>query len=427
VGIATGAPSGASRPSWGQSGHVVMQSNAACVAHGCPEFGGSYAEAVVVRPDGDVVLGGSNNYIGAGAREGQPAGALAEIDSEGSPEATFGEGRGVDGVPFAVKHLYELPAGELLALGSREGQGAEVAEYSATGRLNTSFATHGVLAIATPPGLVDVRRESGGDYVALGGEGEGKIRVARYLASGAPEAKFGHAGSVRLSFQKYVIPVAFAVLKSGQIAVLARTGKPDEDERSGGLFLTLVEASGIVNRAFGKHGIAYLPIAHAGRATIAGISSGAIVVAASASRNGKARDDELAVTRYTRSGKVDRSFGVHGVSRTVFPYATGAEHFVGVSPTAIAFGSTGEMIVVGERPILTVDVPRGVGFVAKYTARGRDCAFGSGGLIVDSELGGANAVATQPSGNITVAGWSEKAFAAARYPSDGQPWVCPGE
>jgi len=426
VGAATGTPSGTSG-SFGQSGHVVLQSNAACVPHGCAEFGGSYAAAMVVRPNGEIVLGGSNNYIGAGGRGDRPAGALAELENGGSPDAAFGEGRGVAGAPFAVTQLYELPGGELLALGSREGQDAEVAEYSETGSLNTGFGTSGVLTIATPPGLVEVRREPDGGYVALAGQGEGKISIARYLSSGAPDTEFGHAGRVQLSLRKYVLPLAFAVLSSGEIAVLGRTGSSNEDELSGKLFLAAVGPNGRVNRAFGTRGIAYLPIADAVGATVAGAPGGAIVVAAGADRSGKSRDEELATMRYTRLGKIERSFGVRDVSRTAFPPAAEGEHFVGVSPVAITFGNAGETIVVGERPILTVDVPQGVGFVAKYTAHGRDCAFGSRGLIVDGQLGGADAVAAQPSGDITVAGWSQKAFAASRYPSDAKPRGCQGE
>lgn len=417
----TGAASGAAEA---LGRHVSVQSNAACIPRGCHEFGGSYAEALVVRPDGAVILGGSNNYIGAGARGDRPAGALAEIDSEGSPNLTFGEGRGVESVPFAVKHLYELTGGGLLALGTQEGKRFNVAEYSAAGTLNIGFGTHGQLTVTTPPGLVDVRRESNGSYVALGGEGEGRITVARYLASGKADIRFGHSGSVRLPFRGDVTPIAFASLKDHAIAVLGRTSNLGGEESSGRLFLACIGADGRVERAFGNRGIAYLPIAHAGSATVAGVPSGGIVVASGVSVSGKAPHDELVAIQYSKSGTIERSFGDHGLSRSIF---SEGKHLLGVSPTAIGFSNGGQAIVVGERHILTVDVPRGMGFIAKYTARGRDCAFGSKGIVVDGELGGAEAVSAQPNESITVAGWNEKAFAAVRYVVDRNPHVCRGE
>jgi hypothetical protein len=58
-------------PSFGQGGHMWVQTNAGCLTRGCVEFGGSYADAVALQPDGGIVLGGHNDYISGPRRLGR--------------------------------------------------------------------------------------------------------------------------------------------------------------------------------------------------------------------------------------------------------------------------------------------------------------------------------------------------------------------
>ncbi|HEV3071893.1 MAG TPA: hypothetical protein VGY76_10770 [Solirubrobacteraceae bacterium] len=62
--------------------------------------------------------------------------------------------------------------------------------------------------------------------------------------------------------------------------------------------------------------------------------------------------------------------------------------------------------------------------MARFTPHGRDCSFGAEGAVVEGELGGASAVVVQRDGRIVVAGWSSKAFMAARYVGGGAPRTC---
>lgn len=73
-----------------------------------------------------------------------------------------------------------------------------------------------------------------------------------------------------------------------------------------------------------------------------------------------------------------------------------------------------------------MDVPLGTGFLARYTPHGRDCSFGTKGVVTDNEIGGASAVTVQPNGRIVIA-WSHNAFMAARYIGGGTPHTCHGE
>jgi uncharacterized delta-60 repeat protein len=193
------------------------------------------------------------------------------------------------------------------------------------------------------------------------------------------------------------------------------------------------------------------------------------------------KDCNVALARYTRDGRLDRSFGLRGkvvthlgarpvgcrLVRQLGGRASGAEAVAiqadgriviggGVGKKfALArytsrgrldqgFGEGGKVVtdvgarmtqefmdVLGVKAIaLQADgkiVAAGAGprdfALARYTSDGRlDPSFGLGGVVI-TDLGGedsANAVAVQPDGKIIAAGWSERGFALARYLSNGQ-------
>ncbi len=140
-------------------------------------------------------------------------------------------------------------------------------------------------------------------------------------------------------------------------------------------------------------------------------------------RRSRFESEELVLADYTSAGWPDRSFGKNGAARSWLT----SEHLSGVDPRAIGFDTAGDAIVVGELPKRTVDVPLGTGFIARYTLHGRDCSFGVRGVVINDEIGGASAVAVQPNGRIVFAGWSHRAFMAARYMGGGPPRTCRGE
>lgn len=104
--LAVGAPAWAAPgdldPSFGQDGRVQVQTNPGCL-RGCVEFGGFYADAVALRPDGGIVLGGRNDYISAPAPYSERApGALVRLSSNGTLDTSFGGAGGIVDTPFAV-------------------------------------------------------------------------------------------------------------------------------------------------------------------------------------------------------------------------------------------------------------------------------------------------------------------------------------
>jgi hypothetical protein len=218
--------------------------------------------------------------------------------------------------------------------------------------------------------------------------------------------------------------VAFAMASSNP------SGSPPYGPRR--YFLERLTPAGRVDRAFGRQGIARLP----GSVSTMAVAPNGHILLASAERP-KARQiregsgllvratfesEELVLAYYTSAGWPDRSFGKNGAARSWLT----AEHLGRVDPRAIAFDAAGDAIVVGELPKRTGDVPLATGFIARYTPHGRDCSFGAGGVVINDEMGGASAIAVQPNGRIVIAGWSHKAFMAARYIGGGTPHTCGG-
>jgi uncharacterized delta-60 repeat protein len=419
---------------------VLVQANARCLMR-CVESGGSYADALALEPDGGIVLGGYDSYIGAPVTTsgGAPPGALVRLSLNGALETSFGVG-GIENAPFAVEQISDDAIGGLTVLGSDEGDRLGLARYTGTGLLDGAFAPQGVRWLAPPGGAVDAERVARGRIVAFSSVSRVQIDVARYLSSGAPDPSFGYGGYASLRLPETPDEVA---LSPGRLAPPEATPMALATPRGGGVLVAFAVASstatgygpqryflerltpaGRVDQAFGRHGVVRLP---GTVGTMAVAPDGHILLASFETAYGLPSDrgsrppgGRLVLADFTSAGRPDRSFGTNGVVRS----RRIAGERTGIEPHAIAFDGAGDAIVVGELPVRTIDVPDGSGFVARYTARGLDCAFGAGGVVVDPEVGGASAVAVQPDGRIVVAGWSRHAFMAERYLGGGTPRTC---
>jgi uncharacterized delta-60 repeat protein len=435
-------------PTFGHGGHVRVQANAGC-QRGCVEFGGSYADAMALEPDGGIVLGGYDNYIGAGGGEfgpGHPPGALLRLSPRGALDTSFGAG-GIEDTPLRVEQIETNAIGGLAVLGGVEGDGLGLARYTGGGVLDGAFAPQGVRWLAQPGYALEVQRDVRGRIVTLGSVSRIQIDVVRYLPSGALDTSFGHGGYERLHLPETpqeaatppaqlvppeATPLAIATTRSsGVIVAFATASSIAEGYGPQHYFLERLTPSGRVDRTFGSRGIVRLS---EGVSRMAVAPNGHILVVSvdppdefharyERARAPRYKDGEMSLADYTGAGRLDRSFGTNGIARS----RPIAGNRTGIEPNAIAFDAAGDAIVVGELPMKTIDTPNGTGFLARYTPDGLDCSFGVGGVVVDNEVGGDSAAAVQPNGRIVVAGWSGKAFMAARYMGGGKPSTCPRE
>jgi uncharacterized delta-60 repeat protein len=430
-------------PTFGQGGHVFVQANARCQRRSCVEFGGSYADAIALEPDGGIVLGGYDNYIGAEGGEfvaGLASGALVRLSPSGALDTSFGVA-GIEGTPFHVEQITIDAKGGLAVLGGVEGDGLGLARYTGSGVLDGSIAPQGVRWLAQPGYALEVQRDARGRIVTLGSVSRIQIDVVRYLPSGALDRSFGHGGYVRLRLPETpkeaavpparlvppeATPVALDTMRNaGVVVAFATTSSTAAGYGPPHYFLERLTPSGRIDRAFGRRGIVRLS---EGVSKVAVAPDGNILLASGEAADlrpvpsgSRPESRGLVLTDYTSAGRLDRSFGIGGVARSRYI----AENRTGIVPRAIAFDGAGDAIVVGELPVRTTDTPVRTGFLARYTPDGPDCSFGVEGVVVDNEVGGASTVAVQPDGRIVVAGSGGKAFMAARYMGGGVPRTCP--
>lgn len=432
-------------PSFGGSGHVRVQANESCLRV-CLQFAGSYAHALALAPDGAIVLGGSQNHGYAITQQLPPEGALVRLLPSGALDPSFASA-GIENTPFDVAQIDANAGGGLVATGVTEAGKIGVSRYTRAGVLDGFYGEQGVRWMARPTGSVAMHRDSRGRVVALAAFNPNAVDLVRYLPTGVPDRSFGHGGYAALFVPNAsgkavgpsetppkAKPTAMALQPSGGIYVAFEAAPFQASDGAywpSEYLLEHLTRNGRLDRAFARHGLVRLR----GEATAMAVSPSGHLFAAWAEpplglrRPGAARrvqglqvpPQRLALGEYTPAGRLDRAFGRGGVARSG---VLGGPRQRSLEAHAIAFDGAGDPLLVGEGALRTTDVPAGTAFLARYTQAGLDCSFGEGGVVVDPEMGGASAVAVQRDGRIVVAGWSGKAFAAARYLGGGPRRTC---
>jgi uncharacterized delta-60 repeat protein len=415
--------------SFGQGGHAFVQVNRACL-RACVEFGGSYADALALQPDGGIVLGGYDNYIGAESPPDATPGALVRLRPNGTLDTLFGGSGGIVNVPFAVDEIQTNARGGLRVTGEA-GQRTGVQRYTSSGVLDGFFGDRGVRWL---PRRAEGRRDAAGrtlqvvtivvpatDYDAQ----TTRLDVTRLLPSGKRDMRFGRQGFAALPNSTGARSAELTPQPDGSIIAafdMESYALPSNPSR---LLLERLTPTGKPDRTFGRRGVVRAPLKGAVTgATMLSAPDGDILLAGDERRGPGQGENDLILAAYTYAGRLDHGFGKGGIARSKL-IVRGRNPKVEVR--AVTFDSEGEMIMVGQLGFPTVDTPSGNGFLARYTPHGRDCSFGVGGLVVDDDIGAANAVAIQPNGRIVVAGWGGHSFLAARYMGGGRPRTCPKE
>jgi uncharacterized delta-60 repeat protein len=261
------------------------------------------AYALVIQPDGKLVVGGDSNQAGV-----VPTGldfALARYNSDGSLDASFGTG----------------------------------------GKVTTSLAAHGgrdsIYALALQPVDGEAR------IVAAGGEGD--FAVARYRADGQLDSSFATGGKLMAVFGSVIGAArAVAVAVDGSVVVaghdnhdfavvrLDRNGQMDGGFGTGGKVVTAVsttswdEAQGLAIDADGK-----------------------IVVAGWAFENGTSGN--FALVRYDGQGRLDPTFGGSGTVLTPVAAPTKPDQATAVVLQADPRVPTVRVLVAGHASVSNSD------------------------------------------------------------------------
>jgi uncharacterized delta-60 repeat protein len=226
-----------------------------------------------------------------------------------------------------------------------------------------------------------------------------QFAVARFTASGMPDATFGTGGTalttVGAAGEDY--STAVALDGSGRI-VVAGYAITSAAPRHCAFAVVRYLSNGILDATFGSGGKVVTPLDGLCDAAsgLAIDGSGRIVVVGTVAASSKMN---LGMVRYLTSGVLDPTFGVAGK-------VSGAITAWNDVPHGVAIDGSGRIVVVG-----TAENPDNPGAhdveVARFTASGAfDSSFGSAGRVVTSvgDLDEGRAVAIDPNGRIVVAG-----------------------
>jgi len=373
----------------------------------------SEANAVAIQSDGKIVV------AGVGASNGD---ALIRLNPDGSLDSSFGSGGIANFTPqqisFGFFALSIQSDGKIVAAADGALNGRQpvmqVARVNPDGSLDTSFGSGGFTsAIVFPLESGNLALQLDGRIlVAAGLDNPNGVpsEMARFTASGQLDTTFGGgAGVINLA---YPGPTQIAVQASGKILVAAGgaarlvfQAQPAAQPGS----ITRYDSNGKVDKTFGSSGTA-ASVASASALLLQ--TDGKIVIAGSLTSKlnapASANDIGFGIVRYSSNGASDRSFGSGGVAIVDF----GANAPVS-GAFALAIQSNGDLVAGGSAggTIFDNKVVSSFG-LTRFTSAGKlDTTFGSKGTVITTVATGqyswVASLAIQSDGRIVAAGTSQ--------------------
>jgi uncharacterized delta-60 repeat protein len=300
-----------------------------------PQMGNAHAHALVVRPDGKIVVAGDSCY--------PCAITLARFNSDGSLDSSFGSGGLVSafGSQDGATALALEDDGKLAVAATVTDQYGDntlgVALFNADGSVDTSFGAGGLATAGSfyyweAPTARSVAIESDGKIV-VGGTAAAQFVLARFNPDGTLDGSFGSGGIARPA---YGYAYAIALQSDGKII------EGGQDPSGFEVELARVNSDGALDSSFGSGGTAttnFIPNAYYAAAEAIQIQpDGKIVTAGSAYGN----ITYFALNRFNADGTVDSSFGTGGGVLTAFP------GMIDQGAHALALQADGRIVAAGD-------------------------------------------------------------------------------
>jgi uncharacterized delta-60 repeat protein len=373
--------------------------------------GNSFADAVVIQPDGKIITAGNDNT------NDKYDFALARYNPDGSLDEGF-EGHGgvvTDfGGSYDQAHSVVLqPDGKIIAAGETDSRGDydfALARFNPNGTLDTDFGDNGLVITdfyGTNNLAYAVALQSDGKIVIAGYiefRGTHKFAVARYTAQGNLDSSFDGDGKVTTRFGGLSAHAyAIAIQQDGKIITAG--------DACGNFALARYNTDGSLDNSFGRGGKVVTNISADDIAEAIAIQMDGKIIVAGSSNTGT---EDFALVRYNTDGTLDNSFDNDGKMTTEFG---GDDHAY-----SVAIQTDGKIIAAGEGELSGALPSFGL---SRYNTDGTlDTSFdGDGKVITDFyswDYDWANAVSIQPDGKIVAAGWLDDYylgtyFAIIRY------------
>lgn len=282
-----------------------------------PGRGMDEARAVVVQPDGKIVVGGSTDASGT-----DKAFLLVRYLPDGQIDTGFGQGgKAITQFEQASDQVYALALqddGKIVAAGSASfpgdtGQDFAIARYRTDGTLDPAFGIAG--KVSTPFGSFGANElayavvlQRFGDeqrIVAVGGEGT--FIAARYTSMGLLDPNFGDGGKVHALFQSNIGSAESVTLtEDNKIVIAGHIGHE--------FALAQLTTDGQLDTEFGEEGKVTTPISLGNwdEATAVVRQADGKLLVGGWSYEGNGTAGNFVVLRYTPQGRADSSFGLAG-------------------------------------------------------------------------------------------------------------------
>jgi uncharacterized delta-60 repeat protein len=282
-----------------------------------PGRGMDEARAVVVQPDGKIVVGGSTDASGT-----DKAFLLVRYLPDGRIDTSFGQGgKAITQFEQASDQVYALALqddGKIVAAGSASfpgdtGHDFAIARYRTDGTLDPAFGIAG--KVSTPFGSFGANElayavvlQRFGDeqrIVAVGGEGT--FIAARYTSMGLLDPNFGDGGKVHALFQSNIGSAESVTLtEDNKIVIAGHIGHE--------FALAQLTTDGQLDTEFGEEGKVTTPISLGNwdEATAVVRQADGKLLVGGWSYEGHSTAGNFVVLRYTAQGRADFTFGLAG-------------------------------------------------------------------------------------------------------------------
>lgn len=342
--------------------------------------GDDTAGAVALQPDGKLLVASKSEHGDS------DVGLVFRYRRDGSLDTTFGD-QGVALLPFgasisSVRDIRVLPSGKIVVSGARVADGHDegvIARLNSDGSIDRSYGHNGTNSV---PSQVDrIVPTSGDDFVAyLIGPFD---TVSRVLSDGSRDTSFADDGYAILNgFTPTDLPGAIVTQRDGKILLAGTITLPGKSYPAIGAMR--LNQDGSPDLSFGDHGIASVDPGgfDASVNAITVQADGKVLLAGNRSSDNRA---PFTVVRFTRNGRLDASFGNHGIVSTDLPSDA---HFNSANSSTdsaidLAVMSDGRILAIGRDDFrIEPSFPRTRVAVVRFNPDGSlDRSFGNFGRI----------------------------------------------
>lgn len=325
--------------------------------------------ALAIQSDGKIVAGAATGEQGSSV-------AVARVNTDGSLDTSFGSG-GFTATVSAGSIFFggglALQSDGKILVAAGFGNPSIMARFTSDGQLDTYFGSGGVVNLQNP-GPTQMAVQSDGKILVASGEAGRLVlqpqapadqagTIARYNSNGTPDKTFGASGATA----SVASASALLLQSDGKIVVAgAITSKLNAPQTTSDIGFGLVRYnSGSIDTKFGTRGVAITDFGSnapdSGDFAVAIQSNGDIVAAGAAAveKSGSLSSSSFGLCRYTSAGKLDTTFGSHGIVITTV--VSGQVSWV----SALAIQSDGKIVAAGTSHFDFEDTNA---YVARYLA-----------------------------------------------------------